>query len=112
MKLLVILTGGTIGSGFCEEFISLNENSKNVLLDGYNHLQIDTVQPYTILSEQLKAEYINLLIKCVGENLNKDYDGIIITHGTDTLQYTASALSCIYSNTSIPVVLVSSNYVF
>lgn len=111
MRILVILTGGTIGSSFCENFISLNSNSKSKLLDGYDHLEINTISPYTILSEQLNGEYLNALIECVGENLNKNYDGIIVTHGTDTLQYSASALSVAYGDSEIPVVLVSSNYV-
>ena len=111
MKLLVILTGGTIGSSFCDKFISLNSDSKSKLLEGYSHLEIKTISPYTILSEQLNGEYLNSLIECVGENLNKSYDGIIVTHGTDTLQYSASALSLAYGDAKIPVVLVSSNYI-
>lgn len=111
MKILAILTGGTIGSSFCKEFISLDSNSKNTLLEGYSHLEIDTIHPYTILSEQLNGEYLSTLIECVGENLCKDYEGIIVTHGTDTLQYSASALSLAYGNSEIPIVLVSSNYV-
>lgn len=111
MKILVILTGGTIGSSFCRDYISLNSNSKSALLEGYDHLEIETINPYTILSEQLNGEYLNKLIDCVGENLKKNYDGIIVTHGTDTLQYSASALSCAWGNAEIPVILVSSNYV-
>ena len=111
MKLLAILTGGTIGSSFCKEFISLDKNSKNQLLEGYEHLKIDTYSPYTILSEQLTGDYLNTLIKCVATKLQEDYDGIIITHGTDTLQYSASALSCVFDGAKIPLVLVSSNYV-
>lgn len=111
MNILLIFTGGTIGSSFCEEFISLNSDSKSKLLEGYSHLEIDTISPYTILSEQLDGNYLNALIECVGENLNKNYDGIIVTHGTDTLQYSASALSLAYGDAEIPVVLVSSNYV-
>ncbi|MBR1598194.1 MAG: asparaginase [Lachnospiraceae bacterium] len=38
------------------------------------------------------------------------YDGIIVTHGTDTLPYSAAALSYALGNTCIPVCLVSSNY--
>lgn len=38
------------------------------------------------------------------------YDGIIVTHGTDTLPYSAAALSYALGNNTIPVVLVSSNY--
>ena len=38
------------------------------------------------------------------------YDGIIVTHGTDTLPYSAAALSYALGNNCIPVCLVSSNY--
>jgi len=38
------------------------------------------------------------------------YDGIIVTHGTDTLQYSATALGIALGDDTIPVCLVSSNY--
>lgn len=38
-------------------------------------------------------------------------EGIILTHGSDTIQYTASFLSCIEEFTHIPVMVVCSNYV-
>lgn len=111
MKLLVILTGGTIGSGLLQGFIALDKDIKNQLLSDYSHISIDTIQPYTILSEQLKGDYLNKLITCIRDNLNKSYDGIIVTHGTDTLQYSACALSYAFADAKLPIVLVSSNYV-
>ena len=39
------------------------------------------------------------------------YDGVIITHGTDTLQYTAAFTGYIMAGAQIPIVLVSANYV-
>lgn len=46
----------------------------------------------------------------MGEVGKCSYDGIIVTHGTDTLPYSAAALSYALGNTCIPVCLVSSNY--
>jgi L-asparaginase len=49
------------------------------------------------------------LITTVKENLSSDYDGIIVTHGTDTLGYSAAALAYALGNGTVPVCLVSSN---
>ena len=46
----------------------------------------------------------------VKENAKKDFDGIIVTHGTDTIQYTAAALSFVVNAKNLPIVLVSANY--
>jgi L-asparaginase len=43
--------------------------------------------------------------------LEEPLDGLIVTHGTDTLQYTAAILNYIFGDAPIPIVLVSSNYV-
>lgn len=115
MKILVIFTGGTIGSAVSDGWISPSDDMKYLLIKKYRELTTDdtefvTLNPYTILSENLSSENLNCLIKCVGENIEK-YDGIIVTHGTDTLQYTAAALSFSFGSDTVPVVLVSSNFV-
>ena len=52
------------------------------------------------------------LAKYIKEQIESEkYDGIIITHGTDTLQYTSAMLGYMFDDVSIPIVLVSSNYV-
>lgn len=38
------------------------------------------------------------------------YDGIVVTHGTDTLQYTSAFLAYIFDGLNVPIVLVSANY--
>ena len=115
MKILVIFTGGTIGSRLENGWIGPNESLKHTLINNYRSAYADDIEfiplePYSILSENLSANKINILIKTVCENLNSDYDGIIVTHGTDTLQYSAAALSFAVGEKSIPIVLVSSNY--
>ena len=114
MKILVIFTGGTIGSAVSDGWISPDDKMKYLLIEKYRELtgddtEFDTRNPYTILSENLCSDNINSLIKCIGENAD-NYDGIVVTHGTDTLQYTAAALSYAFGCNTSPVVLVSSNF--
>ncbi len=116
MKILVIFTGGTIGSSLKDGWISSDSETNYLLLNNYiketgdKTTEFVTCSPYTILSENLTEKELNLLQRCVADNLNKGFDGIIITHGTDTLQYTAAALSYAFSDVDIPIVLVSSDY--
>lgn len=115
MKILTIITGGTIGSTTSGSTTSLDESKNYALINEYENkfqsgIDFTVVSPYRILSENITANELNLLINCVAENLEKDYDGIIVTHGTDTLQYTASALGFCFSGVKIPIVLVSANY--
>ncbi len=112
MKLAVIFTGGTI-SGLPEEgYLSPSDTTKNMLLKALDsNIAVEGFQPFYILSEQLDGEYLTGLIKCAGELLCGDYDGIIVTHGTDTLQYSAAALHLAFSDSKIPIVLVSANYI-
>lgn len=114
MKILVIFTGGTIGSKLQNGRISPDSGAKYELTDAfrekYPSVRFDTAEPYTVLSEYLSADTLNSLIKCVKSNLYSGYNGIIVTHGTDTLQYSAAALSFALGCDCAPVVLVSSNY--
>lgn len=116
MKILIIFTGGTIGSSINNGTISPDNKTNYLILENYlNNNKCDyspdftCIEPYTVLSENLSAENINLLISTIKENHNKKFDGIIVTHGTDTIQYTASALAYAFSNINIPIILVSSN---
>ncbi len=112
-KILIVFTGGTIGSTVQDGWISPDRKSKYLLLESYlrhnGNAKFETMEPYTVLSENLCAEHLNMLIDCVCDNIGK-YDGIIVTHGTDTLQYSAAALSYAVGSSCPPVILVSSNY--
>ena len=111
MKTALIFTGGTIGSGIKEDgFIALSSGGKYDILDGCNADGFDIIEPYTILSENLDDTRIMLLLKCISENL-KNHDGVIVMHGTDTLQYSAAAAAYAFGNDTVPIVFVSSNYV-
>ena len=115
MKILFIFTGGTIGSTLNGDYISTEKSKSYNIISSYDKkfgidFDFDTVEPYTELSENNTGLNIQVLVDCVTENLKKDYDGIIVTHGTDTLQFSASAIAYATGNTSIPICLVSSNF--
>lgn len=116
MKILVVYTGGTIGSTLGADYVSPDEGKAYVLIEQFRKCRegnedFEYATPYTILSENLTGEHIRCLGNCILEALNKDYDGIIVLHGTDTLQYSAAAVSYALIDVRIPVVFVSSNYV-
>ena len=118
MKILVVFTGGTIGSSVDSDgYFSPDQNKGYKLLNLYaekygdTEVSFETAMPIRILSEQLNSNYLYTIISFVKEKINEDYDGIIVTHGTDTVQYSASALGYALGNECIPVVLVSSNYI-
>ena len=73
-------------------------------------VELEVYNPYTVLSEQLDGKLLSKLIATVSDVLKESFDGIIVIHGTDTLQYSAAALSLAYADSKVPIVLVSSNY--
>ncbi len=62
---------------------------------------------YNILSENMKAEYWQELSRAVVEEIKDGADGIMIAHGTDTMMYSAAALSFMI-DTPVPIVFVGS----
>lgn len=114
MKILFVFTGGTIGSTLDNNIISTDKAMPYKLLSAYGErygidFEYETLSPYSELSENNTGENISLLLRTVGENINTGYDGIIVTHGTDTLQYSAAALGYYLGNDTIPVCVVSAN---
>ncbi len=116
MKISVIFTGGTIGSTVEEGYISLDADSHRLLhmyRENYDttDLQFETESPFSILSENLSPEHALQLVQIVKNQAEMTYDAIILTHGTDTIQYTASLLEWMCADIKIPVFLVSGNLV-
>jgi L-asparaginase len=114
-NILVIFTGGTIGSSVQNGTIDTDEKAAFLLLEQFNArypettVNFTTLQPYQILSENLLPRIWTDLIRTIEKAQPKNYDGIIITHGTDTLAYTAAALHLYFHAQNVPIFLVSSH---
>ena len=114
MKILFVFTGGTIGSTLAGDVISPDRGKSYAIIEAYRarfgiSFEYDMLEPYTELSENNTGYTVRTLCECVAENAKKDYDGIIVTHGTDTLQYSCAALGYSLGADCIPVCVVSSN---
>ena len=59
-------------------------------------------------SEDMRFKHYSLMCKAVAEEIRNQVDGIIITHGTDTMGYSSAALSFALENINIPIILVGS----
>lgn len=111
-RICVIFTGGTIGSYVNGETVDLDSGSGSLLIEKYRErfggtIEFETLRPINILSENMQPEDLETMADCIRGVDKSKFDGIIITHGTDTLCFTANYFSQIFCDISIPVVLVS-----
>lgn len=59
-----------------------------------------------MLSENMRFAHYNQIAKEVEAAIKEGTDGIIVTHGTDTLHYTGAALTFALENLNVPLLLV------
>lgn len=106
-KILLISTGGTIASMPSSDGLVPQIDSKK-LLEYLNftklNFKIDTINLFNVDSTDMQPEHWLRIKDEIKNNYNK-YDGFVITHGTDTMAYTASALSYLIQNSKKPIVL-------
>lgn len=114
MNISVIFTGGTIGSLTKKEWVGIDETTNYMLLRDFKQrdddIDFQISSPYSILSENLSATELNALQEEILKQLKNNPNGIIVTHGTDTLQYAAAAVEYAFADTNIPIVFVSADY--
>lgn len=106
-KILLVATGGTIASRKTESGLAPGLTPEELLHfvpDSRSLCRIETVQPINLDSTNITPEHWLLLGSVIEENY-RDYDGFVICHGTDTLAYTASALSYLIQGSRKPIVL-------
>jgi len=114
-KVLVIFTGGTIGSKINNSIIDVDESTGYYLLEMYREryradIEFDTLQPINILSENFTPDHWQALYDTIKQVDMNQYKGIIVTHGTDTLPYTSAILGFLFHYTHIPIVITGSNF--
>jgi L-asparaginase len=112
MKILVIYTGGTIG---------MKQNARTGALEPFDFAQIeeevpelkkfgfvlDTISFKPIDSAEATPDFWTQLVSTIVDNYNK-YNGFVILHGTDTMAYSASALSFMLQNLTKPIIFTGS----
>ena len=109
-KVLILATGGTIASKSGADGLIPQEVPTELLgaLDEFRqYYEIDFHTILNLDSSNIQAEEWQLIATNVFDALPY-YDGILITHGTDTMAYTASMLSFMLQSLNKPVVLTGS----
>ncbi|MBI3033259.1 Glu-tRNA(Gln) amidotransferase subunit GatD [Candidatus Woesearchaeota archaeon] len=114
LKTIAVLhTGGTIASKVdyatgavtakfsVHDLLSLVPELKTIA-------NITTKQVANMMSENMRFPFYKTLADAISEQIKQGVNGIIIGHGTDTLQFTAVALSFMFENLAIPVLIVGS----
>lgn len=110
-KITVLHTGGTIASkvDYATGAVTSRFTAEE-LLGLYPELnEIADIKPEMIAnlsSEDMRFTHYNLLLDAIKKAVEEGTDGIIISHGTDTMHYTSAALQYAIENLSIPVILV------
>ncbi|MBR3316675.1 MAG: asparaginase [Atopobiaceae bacterium] len=112
-RILVIATGGTIaslpadgGAGGLAPALTGDELVARVPLVG-DLCHIDVVQPMNIDSTNMRLDGW-LAIAAEIERAYHNYDGFVVLHGTDTMAYTAAALSYLIQGSPKPIALTGS----
>ena len=106
-NILMLTTGGTIASVITPYGLIPTLSSKELL--SYlpkleENINIETRELYSIDSTNTRPEHWKLIANAIESEYN-NYDGFVICHGTDTMAYTASALSYLIQNSPKPIVL-------
>lgn len=112
--------GGTIGSAPGADGLAPDGHTARLLLQLFasrrptpltDIVEWTISEPLSILSENITPTHWNRLLGALQPVLREcssAYEGIVITHGTDTLAYTAALLDQRLAGVSLPIVLVSS----
>ena len=95
-RICVLTTGGTIGSK-SESCIEICNTQNNVLIDlateKVGDIAFDLFSVLNLHSENVQEKNLYKIVDAIKNTDTDTYDGIILTHGTDTLSFTANYLS-------------------
>lgn len=113
-KILIIYTGGTIGMIKTEQGYYPVSGVFNKALEQIPELYSDMMPSWDLVEFSTLLDSSNITVnewnnigKTIYDNYDS-YDGFVVLHGTDTMAYTASALSFMLQNLDKPVVLTGS----
>ena len=106
-KILMLGTGGTIASELTPEGLSPELTPAQLLrfVPAVSELaEVDCLSLFSIDSSNITPRHWALIARALRENYDR-YDGFVISHGTDTMAYTAAALSYIVQGAKKPIIL-------
>ncbi|MDO4811736.1 MAG: asparaginase [Eubacteriales bacterium] len=106
-KILIIGTGGTIASKPSADGLVPDLDSRQLLesIPSISDIcDVDCIQAFSLDSTNVRPEHWLILAEKIRQNYHH-YDGFVITHGTDTMAYTAAGLSYLIQNSKKPIVL-------
>ena len=110
-KAVILSTGGTIASrvdyrtGAVRSALSASD-LYGVVPELSDIARVKTEIVFSLYSENLTQQHWTQLAQKVAEHIRQGTDGVVIAHGTDTMAYTAAALSFTLQNLPVPVILV------
>ncbi|MBK9579970.1 MAG: asparaginase [Fibrobacteres bacterium] len=107
----VVFTGGTIGSVAIGDTLDTSSNPPRQLLSmcGMEGVEFRESEPFRILSEDAGTEHWTRLAAHLAGLDYANLDAIVVTHGSDTMAWTAKALAFALAGAPVPIVLVGSD---
>ena len=108
----ILGTGGTIASRVDYETgaVKPSMSQEEVLLavpEVLNYASIEVEEVFSVLSEEMKPWMWERIVDAVARKIESGVSGVVVTHGTDTMSYTAAALSfAFHRGLPVPVALV------
>lgn len=114
MRIGIVTTGGTVSGDQADELVRSAEGSGSVLGDWVRGLsagsELVVRSPIEAMSEDLRPRDWVTIALAVRELVYEDgVDGVLVLHGTDTMAYTAAALTFLTADLACPVVVTGSN---
>ncbi|MEI7826584.1 MAG: Glu-tRNA(Gln) amidotransferase subunit GatD [Euryarchaeota archaeon] len=111
-RLSIISTGGTIASkiDYRTGAVTSQFDAEDIIdaIPGLSEIaNIEGMVLYNILSENMRPELWSELAQCIYNDVREGANGVLVTHGTDTMGYSAAALSFMLQ-VPVPVILVGS----
>jgi len=112
-KVTIISTGGTIASrvdyrtGAVRPALTASD-LYSVVPELANIARVDAQILFSLFSENITPKHWTEIAKAVAKQIAEGVDGVAIAHGTDTMGYTAAALSFALQDLPVPVILVGS----
>jgi L-asparaginase len=116
-RVLVIFTGGTVAGNVAksnvsqevkssgDDFAGILSNSVEIIKKNWNvEITADVVELFNVDSSNIQPENWTKLVEKIEESYD-DYDSFLVLHGTNTMGYTAAALTFAFDNINKPVIL-------